>query len=285
MKKFLWFLIAALWGWISLLGFTHAQSVTTTQTQISEITVPATVSSDVVTKVTDVAPLIMSLIDQKGGYGSVLYYTYIDTLTTYAERFTETGDEKRAWIANTLLAYAYAYYDVNGEEVVVIEQPVTNEHENEEEEENENENENEEPKTIVSTDYDDLQELLDDMAALWDAQWVINYTMVQQLGCYCTSEYTRPVVYEIENNRVEQSTANYYNWARESVDVMNSPQLFTIDQHFTNIQQAINDGAASIEVEFDGERWYPTSISIDFDAMIADEEKYYVIEVFESSFY
>merc|ERR1712187_81012 len=46
----------------------------------------------------------------------------------------------------------------------------------------------------------------------------------------------------------------------------------TLDKLFTIIQDAINANAFRVSVEYDEEHGYPTSIAIDYDEMIADEE-------------
>lgn len=58
--------------------------------------------------------------------------------------------------------------------------------------------------------------------------------------------------------------------------------LHTVDQAFAMIQQAIDDKVASLTVEYDIATGYPTSISIDRDIMIADEEMYYTFEIVSS---
>jgi hypothetical protein len=45
------------------------------------------------------------------------------------------------------------------------------------------------------------------------------------------------------------------------------------------IQDAIYKNADSIRVEYDAQLWYPTSIGIDRERMMADEESYYTFSV------
>jgi len=254
-------------------GTTHAQ---TSQTTITSITVPGSVSPDLVQKVTKVAPAIMSAIDNKWWYGSPMYNAYMTALAAYAAKFNAEWDAKKEWIANTLIAYAQAYYDEKGKEVTVVEVPVVKPVV----EEPAVDPSEIAPTQVVAKDYASQQEELDDMRALWKAQFLRNYKMVQQLGCFCTEDFTRPVVFDVENGRVEQRTANYYNGARESVQTLNGPILITIEGYFDLIEDAINSNVASLEVEYHPQKGYPTTINIDYNELIADEEKYYTIKVF-----
>lgn len=261
-----------------------AQTNTTTETTITSISVPATVSPVLVQKVTQVAPVIMSLIDEKWWVESSMYSAYMSALEAYAAKFKASGDAKREWIANTLISYAKAYYNVQGTEVAIVEVPVVKapvvQPQSPQIQPVDQDNFEQPPVPVVQKDYTNIQEQLDDMRALWKAQWTRNYTMVQQLWCFCTTDFTRPIKVTISNGRIKQSTANYYNWRKESVPVLNWPTLFTVEWFFDLIQDAIDQGVASIDVEFDGQRWYPTKINIDFNELIADEEKYYTITVF-----
>jgi hypothetical protein len=80
-------------------------------------------------------------------------------------------------------------------------------------------------------------------------------------------------------SEVINSDAVYADEDQEMVDPDNSPELLTIDSAFTLIQEAIDQEAASITVEYNETLGYPMSISIDYNAMIADEEAYYTFIV------
>ena len=57
------------------------------------------------------------------------------------------------------------------------------------------------------------------------------------------------------------------------------PELLPVDAMFAKIQEAIDNQAQEIVVEYDPYMWFPRSIWIDQSYQMADEEQSYTYEV------
>lgn len=114
---------------------------------------------------------------------------------------------------------------------------------------------------------------------LWAKQNLITYTLTQKASCFCTPEYTRPIKYSVISNSVYSDWAVYADGSGGAVTGTMVPTLHTVDQAFALIQDAIDNKAESVTVEYDSMLWYPTSISIDRSKMIADEEQYFTFSL------
>lgn len=54
--------------------------------------------------------------------------------------------------------------------------------------------------------------------------------------------------------------------------------LMTVQDGFDTIQRAIDEDAYDLDVTYDPVGGYPSKVSIDWEAMIADEETYFQLE-------
>lgn len=63
---------------------------------------------------------------------------------------------------------------------------------------------------------------------------------------------------------------------------VNNPKPETMEDYFDEIARAFEVGAESVSVDYDAINGHPTRASIDFEAFIADEEKYWNIKEFSN---
>lgn len=113
---------------------------------------------------------------------------------------------------------------------------------------------------------------------LWRRQRIFNYRYTLSRGCFCLPEARGPVVIEVRNGVTTSITdAN----TGEEVNAELFARYNTIPKLFHLIRDAIAQRAFRIDVEYDGIFGYPTDISIDYNAMIADEEEFITVNGFK----
>lgn len=101
--------------------------------------------------------------------------------------------------------------------------------------------------------------------ALWESHGMVNYTVTQQISCFCLREYTLPKVLVIENNHViSVNDDSFYQEVHF--------KRFTIDQAFEFIREQLLRSPAVVRISYDDTYGFPTSIYFDLDGRIADEE-------------
>ena len=108
---------------------------------------------------------------------------------------------------------------------------------------------------------------LSEQRALWEALGLEDYTYDVQRVCFCAfREGVRVTVVEgFVTGAVDIDTG----------DVLEPHEVqwyLTIDGLFDLLQNAYDQNAHDVQVEFDASRGYPTRIYIDYSEMIADEE-------------
>jgi len=123
------------------------------------------------------------------------------------------------------------------------------------------------------------QNKLDEAKNLWAKSGIKTYTLVQKMNCFCGPESTYPIKYNVVNGVVTMTGAHYVDVSGSLQTGIITVSLNTVEQAFAKIQEAIDNAAASIGVEYDTMLWYPTSISIDHSTMIADEEEYFTFSL------
>ncbi|HMT94988.1 DUF6174 domain-containing protein [uncultured Thiothrix sp.] len=119
---------------------------------------------------------------------------------------------------------------------------------------------------------------LDAAEALWMQKRPEHYAYQLQPSCFCPPEYTQPIAIRVFKGVVQQAdlvTSNQPLPAERKADAK------TIDDLFKLIRNAINRPAASVQVTYDPNYGFPSSISIDLDQMMADEEIYYTAKDFK----
>ncbi|MCW3039084.1 MAG: hypothetical protein JWM31_989 [Solirubrobacterales bacterium] len=111
------------------------------------------------------------------------------------------------------------------------------------------------------------QKALTRARARWKAAHVRDYRLRVALGCFCPPEATTPRTITVHGGLPVKPPANL----RDVASVL---------RLFRTIQQAIDGEVAGLKVTY-GKRGMPTSIAVDVDTHIADEERSYVVDRFQ----
>ena len=105
---------------------------------------------------------------------------------------------------------------------------------------------------------------LADYRTLWEAQRLTDYTFDVVRNCYCLGR---------ADVRVTVQGGVITGVTELASEVAHDPELFrTIDGLFDLVQDAYDQNAHEVQVDFDPGRGYPTRIWIDYVEMMADEE-------------
>lgn len=107
--------------------------------------------------------------------------------------------------------------------------------------------------------------------AKWKQKRPQHYAYTLQRSCFCAPDYRKPIEIRVFKGKVQQASLLPENMP---LPAERKAEALTIDGLFRMIHEAINNKAASVTVEYDSAYGYPTSISIDRDQMMADEEIY-----------
>lgn len=62
---------------------------------------------------------------------------------------------------------------------------------------------------VVITDHTETQEDLEAAVALREENGSDNYEAVQQMSCFCLTDFTRPISFDVTNGKVVLSSARY----------------------------------------------------------------------------
>ena len=113
---------------------------------------------------------------------------------------------------------------------------------------------------------------------LWKEKGASSYSFIQQMSCFCMTDYTRPITYQVKDGKAQTGILMYAddNTTVGSGIIMD---FYTVESAFDMIESAIKEHVASLNVTYDETTGYPKSISIDYNQMIADEEKYYTFTI------
>ena len=107
----------------------------------------------------------------------------------------------------------------------------------------------------------------------------LSYGFTYSRSCFCwPMEIMGPNKVWVANDANILQVQTQFGEPIVDEDIINT--ILTIDELFDKTQTAINNNAASIEVTYDTTYGYPTSITIDYDEMIADEEYMLTIDNF-----
>jgi hypothetical protein len=107
---------------------------------------------------------------------------------------------------------------------------------------------------------------LDQARAQWRAQAIVDYTYVLSRGCFCVNEYREPVTITVRGRTIESVVTVAASVPR------NAAEYPTIEGLFDQVQNAIDQNAATIHTEYDPARGYLVSGYFDYSERIADEE-------------
>lgn len=117
--------------------------------------------------------------------------------------------------------------------------------------------------------YVRLQEQLDRERALWAAQDLTSYRYQFSRTCFCEPDLLRPALVDVTGSAIASVT---YTDSNTAVPESAHPAYFTVEGLFDQIQIAINLGADSITARYDLTLHYPTTIRVDLNAFLPDDE-------------
>lgn len=129
----------------------------------------------------------------------------------------------------------------------------------------------EDQKTVVLADH---QKNLDAAKALWNKAAKNSYTLQQTRSCFCMPDSIRPISFDVVNGTIQTGSVAYADASGGKLtdEMLSRGGLYTVNAAFDYIQEAINERADNIDVEYDATTGYPKSIYVDRSHMIADEE-------------
>ena len=102
----------------------------------------------------------------------------------------------------------------------------------------------------------------------WSSTGISNYQYTFQRICFCPADDTAKVSITVYNNSVD----SIRRVSDGKLIKPSSTGIYTIKQLFSLIQDADNKGADRLSVTYDDELGYPTSIDIDYEKALADDE-------------
>ncbi|SRR5690606_22207352 len=112
---------------------------------------------------------------------------------------------------------------------------------------------------------DSVRAALDAARARWDAAGIVDYAFVYEEVCFCLPEDRGPFAITVRDGAV--ASATYQG------EPANARRTYpTVDSLFATVEDALDRGAESVRVTFDPVLGYPAEASIDYEAMVADEE-------------
>jgi hypothetical protein len=111
----------------------------------------------------------------------------------------------------------------------------------------------------------------------WAANGTPSYDITVSRSCECTAEMAAPVIVSVRNGSVQSRT---YVASGAAVSPTFADLFPTVEGLFSIIDDAIEQRAAMLSVRYDPTYGYPVSISIDFNAVGADDEIVYTITNF-----
>ena len=108
----------------------------------------------------------------------------------------------------------------------------------------------------------------------WYKKRLRHYSFKLKRQCHCAAKYRKPIKIIVKNGKIQsaKSPGGANPWRRAK----------TIDGLFAIIRDAINKKAAGIDVKYHRTYGYPTSIYIDHNHHVADEETSYTIHNLKS---
>ena len=125
-------------------------------------------------------------------------------------------------------------------------------------------------ESITGTDdLDRAQRELDRNWNRFEDTAPLSYSYTVRVSCECPSDVTRPVVVWVDRGFVEYL---FYEDDGRPVPFSYADSFPSVEQLFDAIQDGIDRGADYIDVRYDFTYGYPTSVYIDYDRRVADEE-------------
>jgi hypothetical protein len=123
-----------------------------------------------------------------------------------------------------------------------------------------------------TTGYDDLLQ----NRALWESRNINNYEFEFEWSCFCLVERTMPVRITVENNRITRVASAEEN---RDLERRRYDDYRTIDGLFDFLADAYRR-AEDVRVEYHPIEGYPTSVYVDYQRIVADEELGFTVSDF-----
>lgn len=114
----------------------------------------------------------------------------------------------------------------------------------------------------------------------WQGSDLDNYSFTLQRNCFCRGDAIRPVNIDVENGKVVSAT---FADTGEPLPADIDFNSLSVDDLFKQVGDALDSGAARVDVKYDPTYGYPTSIYIDQSEQIADEETGFTISNFTNN--
>ena len=105
--------------------------------------------------------------------------------------------------------------------------------------------------------------------ARWAAVGPDAYTMTLSRSCFCPEEYRGPYRVSVRGGTVTRVEMNG--------QTLPADRALSVEALFALLEDATARPAERIDVTYDARLGYPTSVAIDYDARIADEEVAYTV--------
>ncbi len=127
-----------------------------------------------------------------------------------------------------------------------------------------------------NSELDSEQSSLDQSILLWNTSKIASYQYTYKRECYCMPE--QDIVVAVTSGDVSEAfyTPGGSYLADEDLD-----SLYTIENMFELIQEAIDLNVAVLEVDYNQETGHPEEIYIDRNKNLADEEITYIVKEFQ----
>ena len=116
---------------------------------------------------------------------------------------------------------------------------------------------------------------LDDARAKWEAQAPEVYRLTYTRHCFCPPQYRGPFTVTVRSGEPAGVT---YGGEGEPVEAALDGAALAVDDLFDVVLDAYKRNAAEVHVAYDAQTGQPTSIQIDYDYQMADEEVGFTIE-------
>jgi hypothetical protein len=120
---------------------------------------------------------------------------------------------------------------------------------------------------------------LDDSRRLWAMQGVEDYRFHLQVSCFCPGEITSPVMIEVHNSA--PASIIDVDTGLPNTSALLESNYSTVERLQGFIQEAIQQGADSIQASYDPDLGYPIRVRIDYMQAAIDDEISIAVTDFE----
>lgn len=126
-------------------------------------------------------------------------------------------------------------------------------------------------KPIVKNPLAEADRQLKAAEAKWKKKRPEHYSYTLQRSCFCAPDYRKPIEIRVFRGKVQQASLLPEG---TPLPAERKAEALPVEGLFRMIREAIVNKSASVTVKYNATYGYPTSISIDRDRMMADEEVY-----------